>query len=172
MLCDTSFFAAFNSQIVPTQLALLDHIAVCHELLLSNVFAVVKSMFDVPYAIDPLLIIDVRRMLIDRLILLLSLGHALPVMEFMHQRILSNDTSLTVHFITQILPICGAPYSIHLVEAFLKILSAGDILASLKKKGAAMVDAINFLCRDMQETPSLSPDLRERIEKITERMRA
>ena len=168
LVCDPSFFSAFNSNIVPAHLALMEQIATHHELLHPSVFSLLKDMFDVQYNVDPLLVLDLRRMLLDRLLYLLSLGYALPVMQFVLERVRSNDLTLTIHFVSQALAICSAPFSAQWVESFVKLLTVEEVTASLRRKGSAMVEALAILCRDMLDTPGLDHGVRKQVTKLAE----
>ena len=101
-LRDKFFFSTFNPTIVPFHLALLDWVATMHPCLQPAVAAVVQEVLDTPYALDSSLILELRRMLLDRLLLLSSLGHVLPVLAYMQSRIYSNDVSLSVYFLLQV----------------------------------------------------------------------
>lgn len=171
VVTNPSFFTAFNSQIVPTQLALVDHIATFHELLHAPCLALLKSMMAVHYNVDPLLSLDVQRMILDRIIYLLSLGHVLPVLDFVFQQIQSHDLSLTLHFVTQCLAICGPPFSPLFVESFLKILARQEVTASLKKKPVVMHEAILTVCRDMRATAQLPAASVDALDRVAEHFR-
>eukprot|EP00048_Salpingoeca_helianthica_P020201 m.5410 g.5410 ORF g.5410 m.5410 type:complete len:562 (-) comp4523_c0_seq1:47-1732(-) len=165
VVCDPAFFSAFNAQIVPTHLALLEHIAATHELLQTAVLAVLRAMFTVSYDIEPVLMLDVRRMLLDRCLYLLSLGCALPVMDFVAS-LQPNDLSLVVYFITQAFSVCGAPYSPAWVASFMRVLARPSVQTGLRAKGPQMVDAIAMTCRDLRETPGISPALQQSIDVL------
>jgi hypothetical protein len=70
------------------------------------------------YSLPPLLIIDLRKLLIDHMLFLFRCGYSLPVLNFIAER--QSDQSLIVYFLQNVLKIIRSPVPIQ--ETLLKIL--------------------------------------------------
>lgn len=62
-----------------------------------RVFALLVKLFSTEHdGVDVLIQLERRRMLIDRFVLLLSAGYALPVVHYMRQKLQKQDTDVSL----------------------------------------------------------------------------
>lgn len=172
-LCSPAFFTGFNSQIVPPQVALVDQIATNHELLHAPCFSLLRSMLSTNYTLDPVPALDVQRMILDRVIYLLSLGYVVPVVDFISEQAHMHtfDLSLTVHFVEQTLSVCGPPFSAAWVEAVVHVLGLDEVLMSLRKRPAAVVESVTGVFHDMLSTEGVPAPVLALVEAAAAKFR-
>jgi len=111
-------------------MALLDEIVSLHPPLHSRVFALLVKLFSTENdGVDVLIQLERRRMLIDRFVLLLSAGYALPVVHYMRQKLQKQDTdvSLIRYFVTETLEIIAPPFSPDFGIAFLPLVENTEV---------------------------------------------
>eukprot|EP00054_Salpingoeca_dolichothecata_P021433 m.137200 g.137200 ORF g.137200 m.137200 type:complete len:919 (-) comp23983_c0_seq1:198-2954(-) len=131
-----NFFSNFSKQNLPPHFCLLDEMACLHPSLREPVFNVLIFLYHHPHRLDPLVAVDVKRALLNRLIFLLSLGLVLPVLAFVADIADKTDLSLLLHFITQVTSIVEEPFSVEFLQPMVDLITRKHIMAALKKKVA------------------------------------
>uniref|UniRef100_A0A915KSJ9 Negative elongation factor D n=1 Tax=Romanomermis culicivorax TaxID=13658 RepID=A0A915KSJ9_ROMCU len=129
ILTDDDYFKS-HPEPLPANLTLVDEIATLHPLLHDRLFSLLIQLFEIEHdGVDVLVQLERRKTLIDRLVHLLSCGHALPVANYIRQRLLRNDAdvSLIRYFVTETLEIIAPPYSPEFAELFLPLVENVDI---------------------------------------------
>jgi len=73
--------------------------------------------------------LEVKKMLIDRMINLLTRGYVLPVVKYMKNCWSKGDTDINLirYFVTEMLDIVGPPYSNDFVDLFLPMVENDEI---------------------------------------------
>lgn len=129
VVTEPSYFK-LSTDHTPVHLALLDEIVSCHVLLHQKVFDLIVMLFESKQdELEILVQLEVKKMLIDRLINLMTRGHVLPVVKYMRNCWSKGDTdvSLIRYFVTEVLDIISPPYTSDFVELFLPMVENDEI---------------------------------------------
>jgi len=129
IVCEPTYFS-LNSDYCPVHLALLDEVVTCHPLLHSRVLSLYTKLFESQYTeMEILAALEIKKMLVDRLVNLLSRGCVLPVVKYMSQcwRNTDTDISLIRYFVTEVLETIAPPYSQEFVHLFLPLVENEEI---------------------------------------------
>jgi negative elongation factor C/D len=132
-LSDLTFFeeAAESS---PLFLVLLDEIAACHKLQHPFILDLLKRLIEGSYPMLEVHVqMELKRHLVGHLVQLLSCGHVLEVVNYMHRCMKTEnlDHSLIRHFISEVLSIIQPPYSAEFGSVFLPLVQNQDIAGPL-----------------------------------------
>lgn len=131
---DQSYFKGV-SDTVPLHLMLIDEIANNHPLHHDTVLQFLKQLFERSHEhLQELEQIEIRKMIIDRMVHLLCDGHVIPVIQYM-RHCLDNETvdkSLIRHFAAEVMEVTGTPYSPEFITEFLPIAKNPDVTSSLR----------------------------------------
>jgi len=145
------------SESVPLHLIFVDEIAHNHFLHHETVFSLLKNIFEMHHShLQELELIEIRKMLIDRMVHLLCQGHVIPVLSYMRVCLEkeSVDKSLIRHFASEVMEVTTSPYSEDFIAQFLPIAIDPDVTSSLRNINAS--DSISqFLeyCSPNTESP-------------------
>eukprot|EP00051_Salpingoeca_urceolata_P009442 m.114677 g.114677 ORF g.114677 m.114677 type:complete len:617 (-) comp16308_c0_seq2:75-1925(-) len=163
-LKNDAFFAMLPGKVsdAPPHLSLVDEIARQHRLLQATVFSLLSDAFLRQYQVSPLEAVELKRMILDRLIHTLSLGHVLPVLHFVRDHIGRNDLSLVMYFTLEIIKLAGAPLSVPFAEAMLQIVSRDDVVAGFRKKTSSHGALAGFFS-DIERTKGLNEESRQSL---------
>ncbi|KAI9499653.1 TH1 protein [Zychaea mexicana] len=113
----------YRTSEVPLPHLLLDEIASIHPLQQPIVLEVIKRCFLHPYQnFAPETLAALQKQWIERLVHLVELNYTLPVLKFIRNVAREIDYSLTVHFVTKVLELAQAPYSVEFVEHIIDTL--------------------------------------------------
>ncbi|KAL5268651.1 hypothetical protein ACHWQZ_G002490 [Mnemiopsis leidyi] len=131
---DSSYFKGVTDS-VPLHLIMIDEIANNHPLHHETVFEFLKPLFERSHEhLQELEQIEIRKMIIDRMVHLLCVGHVIPVIQYMRY-CLDNETadkSLIRHFAAEVMEVTTSPYSPEFIAEFLPIAKNPDITAPLR----------------------------------------
>eukprot|EP00088_Acartia_fossae_P013799 TRINITY_DN17301_c0_g1_i1.p1 TRINITY_DN17301_c0_g1~~TRINITY_DN17301_c0_g1_i1.p1 ORF type:complete len:589 (+),score=153.64 TRINITY_DN17301_c0_g1_i1:41-1807(+) len=128
-------YFSVNSDICPIHLALLDEVVANHPLLHSKVLSLFTSLFENSYGdMEILAALEIKKMLVDRLVNLLARGCVLPVVKYMAECWRSTDTDISLirYFVTEVLETIAPPYSTEFVALFLPLVENEDITGSMR----------------------------------------
>lgn len=135
----------------PLHLALLDEVTACHQTLHSKVLDLLILLFESPAEdLDVLVYMEVKKMLIDRMVHLLSKGCVMPVITYMKNCFQKQDTdvSLIRYFVTEVLDVISPPYTPEFVALFLPLVENPDITGQTRTESeAALVSQFISHCR-------------------------
>jgi len=138
IVCEPNYFS-LNSDYCPIHLALLDEVVSNHPLLHSRVLQLYTRLFEGGRAIygdmENLAEMEIKKMLVDRLVNLLSRGYVLPVVKYMALcwRNTDTDISLIRYFVTEVLETIAPPYSQEFVSLFLPLVENEEITGTMDK---------------------------------------
>ena len=142
----SDFFSdTFTTKNLPPHFALLDEIGTRHVLLRDKLLALLALLFECSYSIDSMLAIDLKRKILDRVVYLFALGHAIPVLICIRSLCGRSDLSLIVYFVNQMVSMVGPPYSVEFFRAAFPIFDRGDVKAGFANKVAERVAVTAFL---------------------------
>ena len=90
-------YFSLNSDYCPIHLALLDEVVSNHPLLHNSVLQLYMELFEGSYGeMEILAILEIKKMLVDRLVNLLSRGCVLPVVKYMVKCWQNTDTDISL----------------------------------------------------------------------------
>ncbi|KAG7163908.1 Negative elongation factor D-like [Homarus americanus] len=118
----------------PTHLALLDEVVSIHPLLHSRVLSLLIELFESEFQdLEILVQLELRKMLLDRMVNLLSRGCVLPVMKYIKSCSTKGDTDISLirYFVREVLEIVAPPYTVEFVQLFLPLVENEDITGSM-----------------------------------------
>jgi len=134
IVCEPNYFS-LNSDYCPIHLALLDEVVSNHPLLHSTVLQLYTTLFEGSYGeMEILATLEIKKMLVDRLVNLLSRGYVLPVVKYMAQCWQNTDTDISLirYFVTEVLETIAPPYSQEFVSLFLPLVENEEITGSMR----------------------------------------
>ncbi|XP_023330402.1 negative elongation factor D [Eurytemora carolleeae] len=134
-IVSASNYFSLNSDYCPLHLALLDEVVANHPLLHSKVLTLFTTLFEGSYGeMEILAALEIKKMLVDRLVNLLSRGYVLPVVKYMAQcwRNTDTDISLIRYFVTEVLETIAPPYSSEFVALFLPLVENEEITGTMR----------------------------------------
>lgn len=114
----------------PIHLALLDEVSACHTILHQKVLDLLVTLFESPAEdLDVLVYMEVKKMLIDRMVHLLSKGFVIPVISYMKSCWSRQDTdvSLIRYFVTEVLDVINPPFTPEFVALFLPLVKNKEV---------------------------------------------
>lgn len=161
VLADELYFVDRNVSSVPAHITLFDEIAGVHSLLRPHLLVSLKDLYRRAYQLTAQDQLEARRMVINRLVFLMSVGHVLPVLDFMLESIATTDVSLSTYFINEVLSMITTPISSQFATTFLKLIGHEYILPSLKKKTANHLELQAFF--SACQTCDLDQDIMEQV---------
>lgn len=121
----------------PVHLALLDEVTACHSILHQKVLDLLIQLFmSEADDLDVLVYMEVKKMLIDRMVHLLSKGFVIPVISFMSSCWSQQDTdvSLIRYFVMEVLDVISPPYTIEFVNLFLPLVQNPEVTGQTKSE--------------------------------------
>ena len=97
MIVSEPNFFSLSTDYCPVQLALLDEVVTCHPLLHSQVLRLYIRLFEQRYeSLEILAQLEIKKMLLDRLVNLLSRGYVIPVVKYMVKCWEATDTDISL----------------------------------------------------------------------------
>ena len=146
-LADKDYYANnFSKTQVPIHLILLEEIAVLHPLLREDVFAVFVVQLDQDHpGVNTLLIGELRKTILDRLLFLVQLGFVAPVLAYLRRKTGELDHSLITYFVHSLLDMIEPPYSGEFVGQLLPVISPPALTPALAAHPAIKPLILPFL---------------------------
>ncbi|XP_045462012.1 negative elongation factor D [Harmonia axyridis] len=134
---EPSYFKLSTEQ-TPIHLALLDEVVSCHPLLHDQVLDLLIRLFESKQdELEILVQLEMRKMVLDRMVNLLCSGCVVPVVKYIKQCWQKGDTdvSLIRYFVTEVLETIGPPYSYEFVNLFMPMVENDEITGSMRTDG-------------------------------------
>jgi negative elongation factor C/D len=122
----------------PIHLALLDEVVTCHTLLHPKVLQLLIQLFESKQdELEILVQLEMRKMLLDRMVNLLSRGCVVPVVKYIKQCWLRGDTDISLirYFVTEVLEAIAPPYTPEFVQLFLPMVENEEITGTMRGDG-------------------------------------
>lgn len=122
----------------PLPLALLDEVAGCHPLLHHQLLQLLVQLFESPQdELEILVQLELRKMLLARMVNLLSRGCVLPVLRYVKQCWQKGDTDISLirYFITEVLDAIAPPYTFEFVQLVLPMVENEEITGTMRAEG-------------------------------------
>ncbi|KAF9426496.1 Negative elongation factor C/D [Podila epigama] len=129
---ETSYIETyFRSHEVPLPLLLIEEMAYQHPLQQANIFSTLVDFFEAPLELNPEIMMTYRKSILDRMIYLIQLNYALPVLDYIRVRARKMDQSLSMHFVKKVLEMVRGPYSKKFIEGMGQMIE--EIVDVIKK---------------------------------------
>ncbi|XP_054274873.1 negative elongation factor D-like [Macrosteles quadrilineatus] len=122
----------------PIHLAVLDEVVTCHPLLHHRVLQLFIKLFESKQdELEILVQLEMRKMLLDRMVNLLSRGCVMPVVKYIKQCWQRGDTDISLirYFVTEVLEAIAPPYTPEFVQLFLPIVENEEITGTMRGDG-------------------------------------
>ncbi|XP_055298224.1 negative elongation factor D [Sitodiplosis mosellana] len=134
---ESSYFK-LSTDSCPMHLAILDEVANVHPSLHQQILKLLIKLFESKQdELEILVQLELRKMLLDRMINLLTRGCVVPVVKYIKQCCQKGDTdtSLIRYFVTEVLETITHPYSPEFVQLFLPMVENEEIMGSMRGEG-------------------------------------
>lgn len=131
---DKTYFE-LSTDHTPIHLALLDEVTACHVMLHQKVLDLLITLFEAPQdSLDVLVYMEVKKMLIDRMVHLLSKGCTVPVITYIKScwQKQETDVSLIRYFVSEVLDIISPPYTQDFVSLFLPLVENEEVTGNMR----------------------------------------
>lgn len=122
----------------PTHMALLDEVATLHSSLHPQILDLLIRLFESKQdELEILVQLDMRKMILDRMVNLLTRGCVVPVVKYIKQCCARGDTDISLirYFVTEVLDAIMHPYSPEFVQLFLPMVENEEITGSMRGEG-------------------------------------
>lgn len=122
----------------PPHLAVLDEVATVHPSLHPQILKLLIQLFESKQdELEILVQLEMRKMLLDRMVNLLTRGCVVPVVKYIKQCCLKGDTDISLirYFVTEVLETITHPYSPEFVQLFLPMVENEEITGSMRGEG-------------------------------------
>ncbi|XP_051162485.1 negative elongation factor D [Leptopilina boulardi] len=119
----------------PIHLALLDEVVICHSLLHPKILQLLVRLFESKQdELEILVQLEMKKMLLDRMVNLLSRGCVVPVVCYIKQCWQRGDTDISLirYFVTEVLEAIAPPYSTEFVNLFLPMVENEEITGTMR----------------------------------------
>uniref|UniRef100_A0A182SYJ6 Negative elongation factor D n=1 Tax=Anopheles maculatus TaxID=74869 RepID=A0A182SYJ6_9DIPT len=122
----------------PLHLALLDEVACVHTSLHDQILRLLVRLFESKQdELEILVQLELKKMLLDRMVNLLARGCVVPVVKYISQCCTKGDTDISLirYFVTEVLETVTHPYSSEFVQLFLPMVENEEITGSMRNEG-------------------------------------
>ena len=149
VVSDPMFFS-LCTEYCPVHLALIDEVVTCHPLLHQRVLELFIQLFEAHYEnLEILAQLEIKKMLLDRLVNLLSKGFVIPVVKYILACWQGSDTDISLirYFVKETLDTIAPPYSLEFVQLFLPLVENDEITESMRNEDEDPVSEFIVHCR-------------------------
>lgn len=122
----------------PTHLAILDEVASIHTSLHPQILCLLIRLFESKQdELEILVQLEMKKMLLDRMVNLLVRGCVVPVVKYIKQCWGRGDTDISLirYFVTEVLETITHPYSSEFVSLFLPMVENEEITGTMRGDG-------------------------------------
>lgn len=122
----------------PPHLAVLDEVATVHASLHPQILSLLIRLFESKQdELEILVQLEMRKMLLDRMVNLLTRGCVVPVVKYIKQCCQRGDTDISLirYFVREVLDTITHPYSPEFVQLFLPMVENEEITGSMRGEG-------------------------------------
>lgn len=131
---EPSYFK-LSTEHTPIHLALLDEVVTNHPLLHHTVLSLFIRLFESKQdELEILVQLEMKKMLLERMVNLLSRGCVVPVVKYIKQCWQRGDTDISLirYFVTEVLEAIAPPYTSEFVQLFLPIVENEEITGNMR----------------------------------------
>lgn len=126
-----------STEHTPLHLALLDEVTTCHITLHSKVLELYINLFESPQDdLDVLVQLEMKKMLLDRMVHLLSRGCVVPVINYIKNCWARQDTDMSLirYFVTEVLDVISPPYTAEFIQFFYPLVSNEEVTGNMRNE--------------------------------------
>ena len=126
-----------STEHTPLHLALLDEVTTCHTTLHSKVLGLYINLFESPQDdLDVLVQLEMKKMLLDRMVHLLSRGCVVPVINYIKNCWARQDTDMSLirYFVTEVLDVISPPYTAEFIQLFYPLVSNEEVTGNMRNE--------------------------------------
>lgn len=134
---EPSYFK-LSTDTCPTHLAILDEVASIHTTLHHQILTLLIRLFESKQdELEILVQLEMKKMLLDRMVNLLTRGCVVPVVKYVKQCCQKGDTDISLirYFVTEVLETITHPYSPEFVQLFLPMVENEEITGTMRGDG-------------------------------------
>ncbi|KAL5277155.1 NELFCD family protein [Megaselia abdita] len=134
---EPSYFK-LSTDTCPTHLAILDEVAATHTTLHNQILTLLIRLFESKQdELEILVQLEMKKMLLDRMVNLLTRGCVVPVVKYVKQCCQKGDTDISLirYFVTEVLETITHPYSPEFVQLFLPMVENEEITGTMRGDG-------------------------------------
>lgn len=150
---EASYFK-LSTDICPPHMALLDEVATVHTSLHPQILSLLIRLFESKQdELEILVQMEMRKMVLDRMVNLLTRGCVVPVVKYIKQCCSrgDTDTSLIRYFVTEVLDTITHPYSPEFVQLFLPLVENEEITGSMRATREGPDDPVSEFIGECRE---------------------
>lgn len=126
-----------STEHTPLHLALLDEVVNVHPPLHLKVLDLLTELFQSSHEeLDVLVQLEVKKMLLDRMLHLLTRGCVVPVLNYIKNCWQKQDTdvSLIRYFVTELMDVISPPYTVEFMKLLLPIAENNEITGNMRNE--------------------------------------
>ena len=126
-----------STEHTPLHLALLDEVVNVHPPLHLKVLDLLTELFETSHEeLDVLVQLEVKKMLLDRMLHLLTRGCVVPVLNYIKNCWQKQDTdvSLIRYFVTELMDVISPPYTVEFMNLLLPIADNNEIFDTVNMR--------------------------------------
>ncbi|XP_018331168.1 negative elongation factor D [Agrilus planipennis] len=134
---EPSYFK-LSTEHCPLHMAMLDEVVNLHPLLHNQVLDLLIRLFESKQdELEILVQLEMRKMVLDRMVNLLCAGCVVPVVKYIKQCWQKGDTDISLirYFVTEVLEAVGPPYSSEFVNLFMPMVENDEITGTMRGDG-------------------------------------
>ncbi|KAF6200522.1 hypothetical protein GE061_004965 [Apolygus lucorum] len=146
---EPSYFK-LSTEHTPIHLALLDEVVANHPLLHHSILSLFVKLFESKQdELEILVQLEMKKMLIERMVNLLSRGCVVPVVKYIKTCWQRGDTDISLirYFVTEVLEAIAPPYSCEFVTLFLPIVENEEITGNMRVEDSDPVSEFISHCK-------------------------
>uniref|UniRef100_A0A0A9X0I5 Negative elongation factor D n=1 Tax=Lygus hesperus TaxID=30085 RepID=A0A0A9X0I5_LYGHE len=146
---EPSYFK-LSTEHTPIHLALLDEVVANHPLLHHSILSLFIKLFESKQdELEILVQLEMKKMLIERMVNLLSRGCVVPVVKYIKTCWQRGDTDISLirYFVTEVLEAIAPPYSWEFVALFLPIVENEEITGNMRVEDSDPVSEFISHCK-------------------------
>lgn len=140
VVSEKSYFQ-LSTEHTPLHLALLDEITSNHSTLQMKVLDLYIQLFEsLQEDLDVLVQLEIKKMLIDRMVHLLSNNCVVPVINYIKRCFIRQDTDMSLirYFVTEVLDIISPPHTTEFVQLFFPLVDNEEVTGNMKHENLAI----------------------------------
>eukprot|EP01135_Chromosphaera_perkinsii_P005659 Nk52_evm30s356 gene=Nk52_evmTU30s356 len=130
---ETYFTSHFKTSSIPIHFIIFDEIASKHPLLHVKLLSLYKKVFEREHGLEPLVSVELKKTVLQRLLVLCAYGYSLEVIDYIHSSMSANtiDRSLIRFFLMNLMKMVSSPYSSSFVGSLVQMLMNEDVVEAM-----------------------------------------
>lgn len=141
-----------STEHTPLHLALIDEVTACHPTLHAQVLDLLVQLFQTQFLdLDVSLYMEIKKMLLDRMVHLLSKGYVMPVINYIKTCLQKQETDVSFirYFVVEVLDVISPPYTKLFVDNFQELVTDPEVTGSLTERESNLVNTFLNHCKNM-----------------------